>query len=183
MGHGGVKQLRRPYRADRGDAPISRGGKALDQRESVSARSELLHAAARAGSAAVGDIHRMAPAQDLGWDRRRHLVRDPRLHLPARLEHLVHRVPRGNACPIHILRAQTGGACNRGRGRFADREEGPEDAHHGSDRRARVCCDLFLRHPVPHDHPLGRSPRLRRRPVSTAGVRCRQPCISGCGSM
>ena len=45
-------QLRRAGRADRGDAPHSGRGEALDRRRSVPACAELLHAAAGTGSAA-----------------------------------------------------------------------------------------------------------------------------------
>ena len=58
--------LRRAGRADRGDAPHPGRGEALDLREPVPARAELLHAAAGPGGAAARDLYRLAAAPDRG---------------------------------------------------------------------------------------------------------------------
>src|SRR5436305_6802200 len=51
--------------ADRGDASYSGRGKELDFGGPLSARTELLHAAARPRSAAACDLYRLAAAPDL----------------------------------------------------------------------------------------------------------------------
>ena len=110
-------ELRRPGRADRGDAPHPGRGEELDLREPVPACAELLHAAAGPGGAAARDLYRLADAPD----RRRHHGR--RAVHPAR-HHRHHGAElhlRGlRQCRLRrgaVLRPEGRGAGDRGRRR------------------------------------------------------------------
>ena len=71
--------LRRPRRADRGDAPRARRGTTVDRGAAVPARAVVLHPAPRPGSAAARDLPRLAAERDRRRHRRRRAVRAPGL--------------------------------------------------------------------------------------------------------
>src|SRR5690349_6879918 len=75
MAAGGGAVVWRSGRADRGDAPDHRRRAALDRRGAVPARAVVLHAAAGSGSAAVGDLYRLADARHAGRDHGGRVVR------------------------------------------------------------------------------------------------------------
>ena len=68
-------QLRWASWPDRGDASHSGRRKALDRRNAIPARAELLHAAAGTGGARARHLHRLAVASGAGRHRRRNTVR------------------------------------------------------------------------------------------------------------
>ena len=70
-------QLRRSSRPDRGHAPHSGRGEALDLRGPVPACLELLHASARSRGAATCHLCRLADAQDAWRASRRRSVHPP----------------------------------------------------------------------------------------------------------
>ena len=81
------RQFRRAGRADRAHASRAGRGEALDRRDAIPARAELLHAAARPRGAAARDLCRLAHARRARRHRRRRALRAARLRRPARAQH------------------------------------------------------------------------------------------------
>ena len=164
-------QLRRPGRADRGDAPHPGRGKKLDLREPVPACAELLHAAAGTGGAAACDLYRLAVAPD----RRRHHGRRSVHPARRRRHHGIELHLRGLwQCRLRrggVLRTEGGGArhrrpCRGPRGQTRVAQPGDDRA-----RCHRLCRDLLFQRALPDHHHRGGRHRLFRREERTAGIR------------
>ena len=154
--------VRRSRRADRTDAQDTGRRKTLARRGAVSARAELLHAFARSGSDATGDLCRLAVARGAGRPRRRAAVR------PARsggADRSVRGLSACRRCPIGpgpAVRSEGGRSGGRTRGidqGFQTRTQGKAV---GGDRGRRLHRDRLPQTAVPADHP-GRSPGRGRR--------------------
>ena len=167
-------ELRRPRRPDRGDAPHSGRGEALDFGEPFLARAQLLHAAARARGAAARDLYRLA---DAPHPRRHHGRRPlraprPRRHHGAQLR-LCRLRQRAGDCG-GVFRAQGRGARDRAGGGRPHRQALAQEQRDARARGGRICGHLLFQYSVP-DHYFWRgADRLcrrfdRRRLISAQG--------------
>ena len=163
-------QLRRAGRADRGDAPHSGRGEALDRRTAIPACAELLHAAAGTGSAAAHGVHRLAAASHARRPRRRDVVRAARIGRDHGAVLAVRRARRRAGGGGAVLRPQGGGAGDRAGSGRAHRPAGAEERRDGGDRGRGLRRHLLLRRAVPADHPDGRADRPCRRQGGARGL-------------
>ena len=158
-----VPELRRAGRPDRGHAPHPGRGEALDFGSAISARAQLLHAAAGARGAAARDLYRLADAPHAGRHHGRRAVRHSRHHRDHGAELRLCRLRQRAGDRGAVLRAQGGGARDRAGGRVPHRQALAQEQRDGVARGRRVRRHLLFQHPVPHHHPRRGADRLCRR--------------------
>src|SRR3989344_3175338 len=153
------------------------GAPPLDQRKAISARPQLLHAAARPRGAAAGHLHRLAHAPHLGRHRGRGAVCTAFALHPDRAVVGVPAVWRRARGGRHLLRHQA--RCDR-----AGAACGPPHRHAGSQKRLDVghCGCVFCGHLcAQHALPGHRAGRRAHRLLWCAALACRvrsgrRPC-------
>src|SRR3989344_5572986 len=153
------------------------GAPPLDQRKAISARPQLLHAAARPRGAAAGHLHRLAHAPHPGRHRGRGAVCTAFALHPDRAVVGVPAVWRRARGGRHLLRHQA--RCDR-----AGAACGPPHRHAGSQKRLDVghCGCVFCGHLcAQHALPGHRAGRRAHRLLWCAALACRvrsgrRPC-------
>ena len=164
-----LAQFRRTGRADRAHASRAGRAPALDQRGAIPACAELLHAVARPGGAAAGDLHRLAPAPYVGRHRRRRIVRAAGHARDAGPELALRSLLCTGTGGGAVLRPQSCSARGRDRSRVAHRPSRAEEPLHGGARRRGLPRDLFLQSAVSVDRR-GRGADRARRTTNRAAV-------------
>ena len=165
-----LRQLRRARRPDRHHAAGPRGPAAMDLPGPLPPRPLLLHAPAGAGGAAARDLHRLAPARDVGRGRGRPVLRPPVGLPPLGALRDLRRV-RGSSRRGGRLRGpETRRRRARRRGARQDRRPGPAPARARGDRSRRLRRDLRPARPLPVDRDRLRADRVPRRTDLAAGI-------------
>ena len=166
LGAGGGAELRRPGRADRGDAPHPGRREALGRRPALPAGAELLHAAAGARGAPAHDLSRLAACTACAaawWPASLFVLPGFVAMMALSAIYVAYGADRPARRPL--LRAQGGGARHRPAGGGAHRPAGARQPAAAGDRRGGLRRDLRLRRAVPADRPRRRPARLARRPL------------------
>ena len=127
--------LRRSRGPDRRHAADARRREAVDRPAPVPARHELLHAAARPGGPAAGDLRRLAAARHARRAGRRRAVRAARRRRPAGAVGDLRRVRLHHRGDGAVRRSRARGAGDRRPGGGPGREAGPDQP--GAGRRSR----------------------------------------------
>src|SRR5690606_1203622 len=126
VGEDRAAQFRRAHRADRPDAPGAGRAAQVGERRAVFARVELLHAVAGAGGAAAGDLRRVAVAPGVGRAGGGGVVRVAGRGADVGDLVALRDAGRRAAGGGGFLRAEAGGAGDRGRGGAPDRSQGAQ---------------------------------------------------------
>ena len=163
MAEARLPQLRRPRRADRAHAPRAGRAPALDLREALPARAQLLHAAARPRGAAARDLHRLADAPHARRHRGGRALRPAVARDPDRAVVALRRVRRRAGDRRRVLRHQACGDGDRRLRRVPARLARADERLDLVDRRARVRRRRAWRAALPARHRLRGGDRLRRR--------------------
>src|SRR6266403_135009 len=124
----------------------------MDQRSSLPACAQLLHAATRTGSSTTGYLCRLASAQNMG----RHCCGRSFCH-PVDVHSLGAQL---YLCDLgkfalgrsHLLRSKASGACDCGRRSYPHREPGPEKRSDVDAGGCGLCSHLFSPCSISSDH-------------------------------
>src|SRR5258708_1721667 len=160
-----IHQLRRADWTNRGHARGVGGKKEMDQRSSLPACAQLLHAATRTGSSTTGYLCRLASAQNMG----RHCCGRSFCH-PVDVRSLgaqLYLCDSGKSAlgRSHLLRSKASRTRDCGRRSYPHRESGPEERSDVDAGGGGLYSHLFFPCSISSDHHQCRSHRIFRRQV------------------
>ena len=135
----------------------------MDQPVAFFTCTELLHAAARSGSATACHLHRLAAAQNVGRYRRRRILCHSIDFYSVGPEFCLRGLWKSAVDRRHFLWTQTGGDGDRRRRRDSHRAKSTEKRSDVDARRARFCRDLLFQNAISVDYFERRSDRTDRR--------------------
>src|SRR5437660_237027 len=148
-----IHQLWRTDRPNRDYADGAGRKEKMDQPIAISARAQLLHAAARPGSTTARHLRRLASSQNLGRHRRRRILCHTVDFYSLDVEFHLRRLRQRPVDRSDFLWTQTCRDCDRADGGHSHREKIAEERSHVGAGCARFHSDLFFQSAISRDRP------------------------------